>query len=59
MSNREIKSWLRTARVILSFGLLGAVACGVVFGGLDVDVRPWGAAVGAGGALAYKLFHIF
>ena len=59
MSNRQIKNWLRTTRVILSFGLLGAVACGVVFGGYHVDLRPWGALAGAGGALAYKLFHAY
>jgi hypothetical protein len=58
MNNTSVKSKLHTARVVASFALLGAVFFGVIFGGLDVDLRPWGAALGAGGAIAMKMMHI-
>lgn len=59
MSNKTIKQNLHTARVILSFALLGAVVAGTFFGWADVDPRPWGAALGASGAITVKLLHLF
>ena len=58
MSDRSIKRNLRNARMVVSFALLGAVAAGAIFGWFDVDLRPAGAFVGAGAAIAYKLSHI-
>lgn len=59
MSDRSIKKNLRMVRVVMSFALLGAVVAGAFFGWSDVDLRPYGAVLGGGAALAYKLFHIF
>jgi len=59
MSNKSIKDNLRTARLIASFALLGAVAAGVLFGWTDIDLRPAGAAAGAGVALLSMLKNDF
>ena len=47
MQNRFIQSNLHNARVIVSFGLLGAVIAGAFFSGLtETDLRPVGAVIG-------------
>lgn len=47
------------AKVVAGFALLGAVAVGMLANGLtDFDLRPYGAAIGAGGAIAVKLYHL-
>lgn len=58
MTNRSIKTKLHTLRVVMSFGLLGAVVAGVLFGGLDVDLRPYGAALGMATASFMKVMHV-
>lgn len=58
MSNKSIRKNLHATRMVLSFTLLGAVVAGAFFGWIDADPRPWGAAAGATGAIALKLFHI-
>jgi len=58
MSNQSIKGKLHTVRMVASFALLGAVATGVLFGWADVDLRPIGAAIGAGVAVVYKISHL-
>ena len=53
-------SWLRNARVIASFALLGAVVVGAFSGQAElgsVDLRVFGAAAGAVAA-ALKLSHV-
>lgn len=52
------KQALHNVRVVLSFTLLGAVVAGVFFGGIEFDMRPYGAAVGGATAAVYKLLHI-
>ena len=59
MSDRSIKKTLHTLRLVASFALLGAVVAGAVFGGYDMDLRPFGAAMGAGSVIAYKVFQLF
>jgi hypothetical protein len=44
--------------MVLSFALLGAVLAGTFFGGTDGDLRPYGALIGAVGAVSFKLLHI-
>jgi hypothetical protein len=59
MSQKSIKSTLHSARVILSFGLLGAVIAGAFFGGLaDIDLRPIGAGAGIVAGVLLKLTHL-
>ena len=58
MTNRAIKTKLHTLRVVMSYVLLGAVMAGVLFGGLDVDLRPYGAAFGMAAASFMKVMHV-
>ena len=58
MTKQSVRESLHTMRTIASFALLGAVSAGVIFGWADVDLRPWGAAIGGSSAIALKLLHI-
>lgn len=51
----SMKNVIHFARMILSFALLGAIVAGVAGWGLDLDLRPYGAALGGGAMLAYQL----
>lgn len=53
-----IKQFIHGMRFVLSFALLGALIAGVFFGGLDFDLRPYGAAFGGSAAFIYKLIHL-
>lgn len=52
-----IKQFIHGLRLVLSFALLGAVIAGV-FGGPELDLRPYGAALGGSAVFIYKLLHI-
>ena len=52
------KKSIHTARVVLSFALLGAVLTGVFFGWTDHDLRPYGAVAGGSAAFLFKLLHV-
>lgn len=54
-----IKQIIHALRLVLSFALLGAVVAGVLFGGMEFDLRPYGAAIGGAAAAIYKLTHLF
>lgn len=44
---------------IAAFALLGSVTVGALFGAFtDIDLRPYGAAIGGIGAIALKLYQI-
>ena len=50
--------FIHDTRVVLSFALLGAVTVGAFLGWVDVDLRPYGAAAGAVGAIVLKINHL-
>lgn len=53
------RNYFHNAKVIASFALLGAVIVGALFGAVvEVDLRPYGAALGGLGAIAFKLYQI-
>ncbi len=54
MSARNV---IHAMRLALSFALLGALVAGV-FGGQELDLRPYGAALGGSAFALYKLLHI-
>lgn len=53
------RNYFHNAKVIASFALLGAVVVGALFGAVvEVDLRPYGAAIGGIGAVAFKLYQL-
>lgn len=58
MGTNRVSQNIRSLRMVLSFALLGAVITGILTGGADVDFRPYGALIGAAGAVSLKLLHI-
>ena len=53
-----IKQFIQVMRLVLSFALLGALIAGVLFGGYELDLRPYGAALGGSAAAIYKILHL-
>ena len=53
----SMKNIIHIARMILSFALLGAILAGIAGGGSELDLRPYGAAIGGGAMFIYQLFH--
>ncbi len=58
MKTKLTKQGILTARMVLSFALLGAVVSGVFFGWSDHDIRPYGALAGGSAAFLFKLLHV-
>lgn len=58
MDNSSIRTRIHSIRTVASFALLGAVFAGTFFGWVEADVRAWGAAIGASGAVVFKLMHL-
>lgn len=53
------RNYFHNVKVVASFALLGAVVVGALFGAMvDVDLRPYGAALGGVGAIIFKLYQV-
>jgi hypothetical protein len=58
MKTASMKNRIHSARTVMSFALLGALLAGAFLGWTDHDFRPYGAVLGATGALVAKFFHV-